>query len=171
MSHQITPVKGNDDPRHAIMTSTVLSSLKSQRNVSRTQTSRPPRRPGHIAGHDATELGFNSAEPAVPLQGTGPRAASPATLLQGSSTSPPFTLAHSCTPICTARSPPCTYKRRCPGPSQGRLGKLTHTVHTTPTKNSSVQPSPHNTRSLKRPRIRSLSRKACIPYYKHPGAR
>ena len=30
MSHQITPVTGNDDPRHAPMTSTVLSSLESQ---------------------------------------------------------------------------------------------------------------------------------------------
>jgi hypothetical protein len=33
------------------------------------------------------------------------------------------------------------------------------------------KPSLHNTRPLKRPGIRSLSRKACNPYYKHPGAR
>jgi hypothetical protein len=125
VSHQITPVTGNDDPRHAPMTSTVLSSLQSQRNVSRTQTSRPPRRPGHTAGHGATELGFNSAKPAAPLQGLGPWATPPATLIQGSSTFPPSTLAHSYTPICIAGSPPCTYKRRCPGPSQGKLWRLT----------------------------------------------
>jgi hypothetical protein len=123
VSHQITPVTGNDDPRHAPMTSTILSSLQSQRNVSRTQTSRPPRRPGHTTDHGATELGFNSAEPATPLQGSGPGAALPATLLQGSSTSPSSTLAHSYTPKCTAGSPPCTYKRRCLGPSQGRFLK------------------------------------------------
>jgi hypothetical protein len=134
VSHQITPVTGNDDPRHAPMTSTVLSSLQSQRNVSMTQTSRPPRRPGHTAGHGATELGFNSAEPAAPLQGSGPGSAPPTTLLQGSSTSPPSTLAHSYTPICTARSPPCTYKRRCPGPFKGKLWRLTQTAHPTSTK-------------------------------------
>jgi hypothetical protein len=33
------------------------------------------------------------------------------------------------------------------------------------------KPSLHSTRPLKRPGIRSLSRKACIPYYKHHGAR
>jgi hypothetical protein len=33
------------------------------------------------------------------------------------------------------------------------------------------KPSLHNTRPLKRPGIRSLSHKACIPYYKHLGAR
>jgi hypothetical protein len=33
------------------------------------------------------------------------------------------------------------------------------------------KPPLHNTRPLKRPGIRSLSRKACIPYYKHPDAR
>jgi hypothetical protein len=47
----------------------------------------------------------------------GPRAAPLATLLQGSSTSPPATLAHIYTP-CTAGSSPCIYKRGCPGPSQ-----------------------------------------------------
>jgi hypothetical protein len=123
VSHQITPEQGNDGPWHAPMTSIVLSSLQSQRNVSRTQTSRPPRRPGHIAGHVATELDYNSAEPAAPLQGSGPGAAPPTTLLQGSSTSPPSTLVHSYTPICTAGSPPCTYKRRCPGPSQEKALK------------------------------------------------
>jgi hypothetical protein len=137
VSHQITPVTGNDDSRHAPMTSTVLSSLQSQRNVSRTQTSRPPRRPGRTAGHDATELGFNSAEPTAPLQGSGPGVAPLATLQQGSSTSPSSTLAHSYTPICTAGSPPYTYKRRCPGPSQGKLRKLTQTTHPTSTKNTS----------------------------------
>jgi hypothetical protein len=40
----------------------------------------------------------------------GPWAASSATLLQGSSTSLPATLAHSYTPICTAGSSPCIYK-------------------------------------------------------------
>jgi hypothetical protein len=139
VSHQITPVTGNDDPRHAPMTSTILSSLQSQRNVSRTQTSRPPRRLGHTAGHGATELGFNSAEPATPLQGSGPGAAQSDTLLQGSSTSPPSRLAHSYTPIWTAGSPPCTYKRRFPGPSQGKLGKLTQTAHPTSTENTSGQ--------------------------------
>jgi hypothetical protein len=134
VSQQITPVTGNDDPWHAPMTSTVLSSLESQRNVSRTQTSRPPRRPGHTTGHGATELDFNSAEPAAPLQGSEPGAAPPATLLQGSSTSPLSTLAHSYTPICTDGSPPCTYKRRCPGPSQGKLWRLTQTAHPTSTK-------------------------------------
>jgi hypothetical protein len=51
----------------------------------------------------------------------GPRAAPSATLLQGSSTSPLATLARSYTPICTAGSPPCIYKRRCLGPSHGTL--------------------------------------------------
>jgi hypothetical protein len=59
----------------------------------------------------------------------GPRAAPPATLLQGSSTSPPATLAHSYTPICTTGSPPCIYKRRCPGPSHGRLWRLTQMAY------------------------------------------
>jgi hypothetical protein len=122
VSHQITPVTGNDDPQHAPKTSTVLSSLQSQRNVSRTQTSRPPRRPGHTAGHGATELSFNSVEPAAPLQGSGPGAAPPAMLLQGSSTSPSSTLAHSYTPICTAGSPPCTYKRRYQGLPKASFG-------------------------------------------------
>jgi hypothetical protein len=121
VSHQITPVISNDDPRRAPMPLTVLSSVQSQRNVSRAHTSRPPRRPGHTAGHDAIELGFNSAEPAAPLQGSGAGAAPLATLLQGSGTSPSSTLAHSYTPICTAGSPPCTYERRCPGPSQKKL--------------------------------------------------
>jgi hypothetical protein len=56
----------------------------------------------------------------------GPRAAPPATLLQGSNTSPSATLAHSYTPICTARPSPCIYKRGCPGPSQGRLTQMAH---------------------------------------------
>jgi hypothetical protein len=98
VSHQITLVTGNDDPRRAPMPPTVLSSLQSQRNVSRARTSRPPRRLGHTAGHGATELGFNSAESAVPLQGSGFGAAPLATLLQGSCTSPPSTLVHSYTP-------------------------------------------------------------------------
>jgi hypothetical protein len=51
----------------------------------------------------------------------GPRDALSATLLQGSSTSPLATLAHSYAPICTAGSPPCIYKRRCPGPSHDTL--------------------------------------------------
>jgi hypothetical protein len=146
-----------------------------------TQTSRPPRRPGHDADHVATEFGFNSAEPVAPLQGSGPRSTPPATLLQNSGTSPPSTLEHSYTP-CTAGAPPCAYKRRCLGPSlRGEgdqrirfLAKSTitaHIAHTTPTKSTSVQPSHHIARSLKRPGTRSLSRKACIPYYKHPGAR
>lgn len=62
----------------------------------------------------------------------GPRAAPPATLLQGSSTSPPATLAYSYTPICTAGPSPCIYKRGCPGPSQregGEKGGLTQTAH------------------------------------------
>ena len=163
MSHQITPVTGNDDPRRAPMPSTVLSSLQSQRNVSKAHTSRPPRRLGHTTSHGATELGFNSAESAAPLQGSGLGAVPPATLLQGSGTSPPSTLVHSYTPTCTAGSPPCTYKRRSPGPSQGKLldalklfrffrpnkfttiehltpyAFTTHTAHTTPTKNTSVQ--------------------------------
>jgi hypothetical protein len=171
MSHQITPVTGNDDPRHAPMTLTVLSSLQSQRNVSRTQTSRPPRRLGHTAGHGATELGFNSAEPAAPLQGSGPGATPPATLLQGSSTSPPSTLAHSYTPICTTGSHPCTYKRRCPRPSQKSFESSPRRLTQHQQKTLQGKPSLHNSRPLKRPGIRSLSRKACIPYYKHPGAR
>jgi hypothetical protein len=61
VSHQITPVTGNDDSRHAPMTSTVLSSLRSRRNVSRTQTSRPPRRPGYTASHASTGLKHFSA--------------------------------------------------------------------------------------------------------------
>jgi hypothetical protein len=163
VSHQITPVTGNDDPQRAPMPPTVLSSLQSQRNVSRAHTSRPPRRLGHIAGHGATELGFNSAESVALLQGSGLGAAPSTTLLQDSSTSPPSTLVHSYTPTCTAGSPPCTYKRRCPGPSQGKLLEAlklfrffrpdnfttieystpyaftTHMAHTTPTKNTSVQ--------------------------------
>jgi hypothetical protein len=63
VSHQITPIIGNDGSLYASMTSIVLSSLRRQRNVSRTQV------------------------------------ASPAALLQGSSTSPPATLAHSYTPM------------------------------------------------------------------------
>jgi hypothetical protein len=57
----------------------------------------------------------------------GPRAAPPAMLLQGSSTSPPATLAHSYTPTCTVGPSPCIYKRRCPGPThntrKGRRGR------------------------------------------------
>jgi hypothetical protein len=63
VSHQITPITGNDGSPHASMTSIVLGSLRRQGNVSRTQV------------------------------------APPAALLQGSSTSPPATLAHSYTPI------------------------------------------------------------------------
>jgi hypothetical protein len=63
VSHQITPITGNDGSLHASMTSIVLSSLQRQRNVSRTEV--------------------------APL----------AALLQGSSTSPPATLAHSYTPM------------------------------------------------------------------------
>jgi hypothetical protein len=59
----------------------------------------------------------------------GPRAAPPATLLQGSSTSPQATLAHSYTPICTPGPSPCIYKRGCPGPSQGTRKRLTQTAH------------------------------------------
>jgi hypothetical protein len=65
----------------------------------------------------------------------GPRVVPPATLLPGSSTSPPATLAHSYTPICTAGPSPCIYKRGCPRPSQGgrkrRQGRggLTQTAH------------------------------------------
>jgi hypothetical protein len=59
----------------------------------------------------------------------GPRAAPPATLLQGSSTSPLATLAHSYTPICTPGPSPCIYKRGCPGPSQGTRKRLTQTAH------------------------------------------
>jgi hypothetical protein len=58
-----------------------------------------------------------------------PGAAPPATLLQGSSTSPLATLAHSYTPICTAGSPPCIYKRRCSGPFHGTLWRLTQTAY------------------------------------------
>jgi hypothetical protein len=86
VSHQITPITGNDGSLHASMTSIVLSSLRRQRNVSRTQV------------------------------------APPAALLQGSSTSPPATLAHSYTPICIAGSSPCIYKRGCSGPSRGGRG-------------------------------------------------
>jgi hypothetical protein len=133
--------------------------------------SRPPRRPGHTAGHDATGLGFNSAEPAAPLQGLGPGAAPPATLLQGSSTSPPSTLAHSYTPICTAGSPPCTYKRRCHGLPKASFESSPRRLTQHQQKTLQGKPSLHNTRPLKRPGIRSLSHKACIPYYKHPGAK
>jgi hypothetical protein len=59
----------------------------------------------------------------------GPRAAPPATLLQGSSTSLPATFAHSYTHICTAGPSPCIYKRGCPGPSQGTRKRLTQTAH------------------------------------------
>jgi hypothetical protein len=53
----------------------------------------------------------------------GPRAAPSATLLQGSSTSPLATLAHSYTPICTAGSSPCIYKKGCSRPSQEEKGE------------------------------------------------
>jgi hypothetical protein len=51
MSHQITPVTGNDDPRHAPMTSTVLKlSTKSKERqqdtyFKATSTTRPYRQP------------------------------------------------------------------------------------------------------------------------------
>jgi hypothetical protein len=42
--------------------------------------------------------------------------------IEGSSTSPPDTLAHCYTPICTAGPSPCVYKRGCLGPSKGARG-------------------------------------------------
>jgi hypothetical protein len=41
VSHKITPITGNDGPLHASMTSIVLSSLRMQGNVSRTQVAPP----------------------------------------------------------------------------------------------------------------------------------
>jgi hypothetical protein len=53
VTSKITPVTGNDDSWHAPLTSTVLSSLRNQRNVSRTW--------GRTASHASTGLKHFSA--------------------------------------------------------------------------------------------------------------
>jgi hypothetical protein len=58
--------------------------------------------------------------PAMLLQGSDPRVAPPAMPLQGSITPPPFTTEYSYTP-CTTGSPPCSYKRGSPEPSQRKI--------------------------------------------------
>jgi hypothetical protein len=58
----------------------------------------------------------------------GPWAAPSATLLHGSSTSPPATLAHCYTPMCTAGSSPCIYKRGCPGPSRRKRAEAKEAI-------------------------------------------
>jgi hypothetical protein len=98
---------------------------------------------------DASDTGTHQAVRQAAPKGSAP----PATLLQGSSTSPSATLAHSYTPICTDGSSPCIYKRGCLGPSQGRR----------------VEAKEAN--SYGSLQGQTLSREACNPYYEHPGAR
>jgi hypothetical protein len=124
MSHQITPITGNDGSPHASMTSIVLSSLRRQGNISRTQV------------------------------------APPAALLQGSSTSPPATLAHSYTSIVQLDHLLVSIKGDVQGLPRGRQAerggtqrRLTQTAH------------------LKTEPSLSPSRDACNPYYEHPDAR
>jgi hypothetical protein len=85
-------------------------------------------------------------------------AATPAALLQGSSTSPPATLAHNYTPIVQLDHLLVSIKGDVQGhPEAGRVGEMRRRL--TQTAHLRVEPSP------------SLFHDACNPYYEHPGAR
>jgi hypothetical protein len=90
----------------------------------------------------------------------GPRAATPAVLLQGSSTSPSATLAHSYTPIVQLDHLLVYIKGDVKGFLKGGKGSGRDAEEA----NSDTSPQ-GRTLSL------SLSRDACNPYYEHPGAR
>jgi hypothetical protein len=83
------------------------------------------------------------------IQGSGSPLTATLACTQGSGTSLPDTLAPSYTPHCTSGPSPCIYNREVqglPGGGFARRDELTNRLPLSP------------------------SRRACIPYYKHPGA-
>jgi hypothetical protein len=86
--------------------------------------------------------------------------------IQGSSTSPPDTLAHCYTPICTTGPSPCVYKGDAQDLRKGR--EATRAAGATETDSPKHRAPLRNTRPPRRPRAHSFSREACNPYCKHP---
>ena len=154
------------------MTSVALNPLRKQGNVSRIHAAPPAmllQGSRHSSdGHVGTSTGLKT----LPRR---PRYY----LYRAQGTSLPATLAPSYTPLYSWASP-CIYKRGCPGPHEGgdkKRGERTkgqayeHTKHTYARREKT---SRGRTLSLSlsatRPLSLSLSRKACNPYYEHPGA-